>query len=315
MPLVLDASDRSLGKAMLTSTKKSSVPDVVYHYTSMNGLLGIIEGCIWATNILYLNDISEYNHFLTLAKKRLLQFRKHKSLYVLRLVATRKNRRPPAYMDVPFVASFTESRDSLAHWRSYCPQGNGVCIGLRTESIKAANLEKASEGGCQALFVPVGYLDPHDVKSLDKMIGKIFAEANSYFKAVESKFGRTPSVEDWVGYMRAGLELRASMTKHSSFNVEREYRLVALLYGQGKLVSFRPSRSSLIPYLKMRLPDPVPPTSASGRSRSAKSRFIDSVTIGPTPNLELSADAVLGMLQSRGFDVPVKTSSVPFRDW
>jgi len=44
---------------MLTSKEKSSVPDVVYHYTSMNGLLGIIEGYIWATNILYLNDISE----------------------------------------------------------------------------------------------------------------------------------------------------------------------------------------------------------------------------------------------------------------
>src|ERR1700756_2182500 len=98
---------------MLKSKKKSSIPDVVYHYTSMNGLLGIIEGCIWATSILYLNDISEYNHFLTLVKTRLLQLRKvHKLSYFSRVVATRKNRRPPAYMDVPFVASFSESRDS-----------------------------------------------------------------------------------------------------------------------------------------------------------------------------------------------------------
>jgi hypothetical protein len=301
---------------MLTSKKKSSVPDVVYHYTSMKGLLGIIEGCIWATNILYLSDISEYNHFLTLVKTRLLRLRKtHQLRYVSRVVATRKNRRPPAYMDVPFVASFTESRDSLAHWRSYCPQGNGVCIGLRTESIKAANLDKTHGGMCQAGFFAVEYLEPNDVKSLDKMIRKLSAESASIIEATESAFGRIASVRDRVGRLRAAFEVRAAMIKHSSFNVEREYRLLAWLYGQGELVSFRPSRSSLLPYLEMRLPDPVPSTSTSGRSRSSKSRFIDSVTIGPTPNLELSADAVLGILQSRGFDVPVKTSSVPFRDW
>jgi hypothetical protein len=236
---------------MLTSKKKSFIPDVVYHYTSMNGLLGIIEGCIWATNIRYLNDISEYNHFLTLVKTRLLQLRTpHKLRYVSRVVATRKNRRPPAYMDVPFVASFTESRDSLAHWRSYCPQGNGVCIGLRTESIKAANLEKAHKGRCQAGFFAVGYLEPNDVKSLDKMIGKILAQSDSNIEAIESASGRIASVEDRVGSLRAGLEVQAAMTKHSSFNVEREYRLLAWLYGQGELVSYRPSRSSLIPYLK-----------------------------------------------------------------
>jgi len=231
------------------------------------------------------------------------------------VVASRRNRRPPAYMDVPFVASFSESRDSLAHWRSYCPQGNGVCIGLRTESINAANLEKARKGMCQAGFFAVGYVEPNDVKRLDEMIDKILADSASTLDAMESAKGRIASLKNRVGMFRAGLELRAAMTKHSSFNVEREYRLLAWLYGQGELVSYRPSRSTLVPYLKMRLPDPAPSSSAFGRSRSPKARFIDSVTIGPTPHLELSADAVLGLLQSRGFDVPVKKSSVPFRDW
>ena len=42
----------------------SVIPRVVYHYTSMDAMLGIVEGCIWATNIRYLNDVSEYDHFL-----------------------------------------------------------------------------------------------------------------------------------------------------------------------------------------------------------------------------------------------------------
>ncbi|MDP3013182.1 MAG: hypothetical protein Q8M92_02985, partial [Candidatus Subteraquimicrobiales bacterium] len=38
-------------------------PKIVYHYTDINGLLGIIDsGCIWATHVSRLNDSSEYHH-------------------------------------------------------------------------------------------------------------------------------------------------------------------------------------------------------------------------------------------------------------
>ena len=60
-----------LGDAKLGNNETNSMPEVVYHYTSMNALLGIVDGDIWATNIQYLNDISEYTHFLELVKGRL----------------------------------------------------------------------------------------------------------------------------------------------------------------------------------------------------------------------------------------------------
>ena len=47
-------------------TKKKprrKTPDILYHYTSQEGLLGIIgTGNIWATDILYLNDATEYTY-------------------------------------------------------------------------------------------------------------------------------------------------------------------------------------------------------------------------------------------------------------
>ena len=37
--------------------------DNLYHYTTQEGLLGIVEkGEIWATNIFYLNDAAEFKH-------------------------------------------------------------------------------------------------------------------------------------------------------------------------------------------------------------------------------------------------------------
>lgn len=48
---------------MTNSEDKGNLPnqDILYHYTSLSGLKGIVEtGKIWATNILYLNDSEEF---------------------------------------------------------------------------------------------------------------------------------------------------------------------------------------------------------------------------------------------------------------
>ena len=48
---------------------------LIYHYTSINGLIGIIERkSIWATNILYLNDASELNYSKNILKEEIKHF-------------------------------------------------------------------------------------------------------------------------------------------------------------------------------------------------------------------------------------------------
>ena len=44
-------------------------PEYLYHYTSQKGILGILQtNKLWMTNILYLNDSSEFTY--TLDKER-----------------------------------------------------------------------------------------------------------------------------------------------------------------------------------------------------------------------------------------------------
>jgi hypothetical protein len=155
-----------------------TVPSVLYHYTSMTGLLGIIQGCIWATNIRYLNDISEYDHFLTLVRRRMPELGRHKTFPhpqlnksdLISKLTRRKKPHLPAYMDLPFVASFSQDRDSLVHWRSYCSQGNGVCIGIKTSWLRKAFLELADKNSVFAQLHPITYLRSDDVSSLDRLI-------------------------------------------------------------------------------------------------------------------------------------------------
>src|SRR5260370_6861358 len=46
-----------------------SAPRILYHYTAQDGLLGIIKSrCLWTTNIFYLNDSTEFNYALELAR-------------------------------------------------------------------------------------------------------------------------------------------------------------------------------------------------------------------------------------------------------
>ena len=40
----------------------SNVPEILYHYTDLNGFKGIIDSAqIWFSNLYFLNDRSEYN--------------------------------------------------------------------------------------------------------------------------------------------------------------------------------------------------------------------------------------------------------------
>ena len=53
--------------AQCVPTPTSELPEVIYHYTTQAGLLGIIgNGEIWASDLRYLNDSAEYHHALKL---------------------------------------------------------------------------------------------------------------------------------------------------------------------------------------------------------------------------------------------------------
>jgi hypothetical protein len=89
----------------------------LYHYTSVNGLRGIIDsGNVWATHLGFLNDLSEGQALRVDAE------------YRARLDET--DRRSPV-----FVASFCRHVDAyqmrnglLSQWRGYAGEGGGYCV-------------------------------------------------------------------------------------------------------------------------------------------------------------------------------------------
>jgi hypothetical protein len=115
------------------------VPEYLYHYTTAEGLIGIVKNReIWATDIFYLNDQREFRHGIKLAVEELQGkgiyegYRKH-------VPATTSMLGSVAPLTFPvrvYVSCFSTEADSLGLWRSYCPRG-GYAIGFRYDDLDA----------------------------------------------------------------------------------------------------------------------------------------------------------------------------------
>ncbi len=134
-----------------------SEPDILYHYTSQAGLLGILASDrIWATDIYTLNDWTEFRLLFTSASMQLLADAFNsglpddidadaKQMMMDRVLAERnfpklleiiKADPPNGERDGVFVCSFTAAGDLLSQWRGYSYSSQGFSLGFDTTLLK-----------------------------------------------------------------------------------------------------------------------------------------------------------------------------------
>lgn len=113
------------------------LPDVLYHYTSIEGFKGIIDSKeIWATAANHLlNDPTEITHAkeiaLEILRKRKSDFNGKGELYNNCKSAIESSDRSKKFR---CICSFSEEGDLLSQWRAYCPKG-GVSVGFSVPRI------------------------------------------------------------------------------------------------------------------------------------------------------------------------------------
>ena len=167
------------------SAPPPTLPEVVYHYTSLDTMMKIVEHRqIWATALPYLNDSKERTFLFEAVKMRLSQLEAHDAsldpeLDLLFLGPT-DPRTITSFADEAFVACFAEHGDSLMHWRAYCPQQSGVAIGFRTRCLSESEIAEKRAAGMivpPVRFSKVGYIDSKDTKTVDSVIHYAYATA------------------------------------------------------------------------------------------------------------------------------------------
>jgi len=191
-----------IGLGVLITENPSSI---IYHYTDINGLLGMVAtGKIWATHVSRLNDSSEYGHGIKVVADCVQQSMPATSRTLVDEILSKFKKVET------FVASYSTKPDLLSQWRSYSGGGVGYCLGLATDGI--ATLDHRTP-----LLEPVIYRDSQAQQVISTMLERVdeFFQ-NNEFGEVEAGF--------LLGAVGATLANLACMIKHPAFEEEAEYR-------------------------------------------------------------------------------------------
>jgi hypothetical protein len=95
-------------------------PEILYHYTSADGLCGIVESrAVWASIIHFLNDAEEFQYAISIEQELLKERGSAEASEVL-----------STFLDWITSAnvcafSLTAEGDLLSQWRAYCPASGG----------------------------------------------------------------------------------------------------------------------------------------------------------------------------------------------
>ena len=219
---------------------------LLYHYTSLAGLLGISRSrSLYASAARYLNDSAEIKHFSKLLKAE-AHLRKSSSASekLIRLYnqfeVWIEQRMIGNWGLVPFVSCFSSNPDQLSQWRGYCPPGKGISIGFKiSDLVASAQAQKFRFGPC--LYDPAAQdqLAREALNDLEAHLGEYPEDSDP------PKWHQSQSFHGLFEAVYPGLIQLACLMKDESFREESEWRVVSTPIGdfRNSEIKFRGKRS------------------------------------------------------------------------
>jgi hypothetical protein len=292
------------------------IPNVFYHYTSAEGLIGILSSkTIWMTELRYMNDMSELQYAKDKISSRLRIYIEKPNIndiqkeFLKRIVSAFD---PFSSGNAVFSASFCESGNLLSQWRAYGGKGGGYAIGFDfLHTIRFLNkrcvLRKVIYDKQMQDNVVDGVIDKYLSAIAKETTGRAMSNINQddFVPAICQAFSGT-----------AG-ELMFSF-KHPDFHEEKEWRLVHHMNinprfnRSGEIPAFRSYDGNVIPYISV---------SFSNAAEASKDDTfgcpfpIVKLFIGPTINADLNTESIKYLLSNMNPDgtTDINKSDIPLR--
>jgi Protein of unknown function (DUF2971) len=289
----------------------------IYHYTDVNGLLGIInKKTLWATDIHYLNDSSEYLYGLE-KYNQVIQNRPDKDDHILQTNGNDSTR---------YAICFSSEPNLLSQWRAYAEDGYGYCIGFDAKAV----MSDVSKTTIYPRLESVRYGEE-----------KISEYINSELDLIETRFGDLKNSTDEFAryqldfferlsyeteddyetrkdllhkghyrYLNTDRDIRIreikegiiGFCKHPGFLEEFEIRILLNIYGT-EILNYRKNNGILIPYFEVKI-------------KSEIKDIVTDIYVGPNLNFELARNSLLGFLGSQNTYIDpeiIKPSGIPYR--
>ena len=129
----------------LAARVRHSPPPILYHYTSADGVIGILSSKeLWATNIEFLNDTNEILEAVRVARNIIENLIDRDTFsHGEKLLMNKMREHAGSAAKRFYVVSFSETSDSLLHWQAYCSGSGGYAIGFPSKHLSGLALEKS----------------------------------------------------------------------------------------------------------------------------------------------------------------------------
>ena len=279
-------------------------PPLLYHYTNVDGLMGIISGHkLWATHINYLNDSSEIVYTRSLVEEAI----RKKATEVQSEIASAFIEKAYQSFDLTqvvdvYVSCFCEDGDLLSQWRGYAQRGDGYAIGVGAEALFESGFR-----GLKFFFGKVEYSRDKQERVIQSIITMVIdglAQLTGGMSLQEAE----STINQCCEVLRQSLWHLLAASKNALFSEENEWRAMCLLPKRETLkrVQFRSSGNKLIPYIEVAFARP--------QDTPVQSFPIAQIFHGPTLHPELSKSSLKLLLGRYGYPhVEVMGSKIPLR--
>lgn len=211
---------------------RSQIPEGrLFHYTSLKGVWGIFTSkSIWATDILYLDDTTEYMLAYELVKKKWNNFRDSMGGHIAGAFLVpfwaELKKKPGSHAmgihtEAVYVCSFS-TRDNRIAWEAYGNHGRGYAIGFDYNDL-------INPMHNQSFFlVPCQY----DTEMHSRIIDAFLERARDIFRMTQASFargGRQIEVAGEIAAKKAYLDFLqvAPMLKSPDWKEDSEWRLIS----------------------------------------------------------------------------------------
>ncbi|MDV4181067.1 MULTISPECIES: DUF2971 domain-containing protein [Rhizobium] len=279
------------------TTVGQPIPDRLYHYTSSEGLKGIIESnCIRFADAMFMNDGSETVHGMYLFAQILTDFMADKPDDEKSLAEELKQELAvTANIMRPIIFCMSAEQNLLNQWRDY-----GADVVPYSIEFDTYVLQRSNEFTFPVYLAKVIYEIHYQQHLLLKLIAAIYQRAKDIPAGLEisqelkSQLLKAVAIEIlWLLYR----------FKNPAFAAEQEWRLIShgdsvAYYTQPR---FRTSRLGVIPFYEF-------------RATKSLTLPIRSVLVGPSPYSNMSNMALQQFLAAHGYGgVATNYSTIPIR--
>lgn len=281
--------------SVLDILKEQKPPDDLFHYTTQEGLLGIIRNRnLRATKVICLNDASEFQLALKLAKEILTNFKNEEESIIFKIDKLREEIDSIQMLNI-FVSSFSKNGDQLSQWRAYGNPSGGYAIGFHGPKLFV-------EAKKQGFFMAqCEYREEKQKEYITSLIEKYLSkDLNAFGVDKVDKKTRTIKIAAFTDFWKE-LSSLAPIIKHKGFYEEEEWRIITESAMSSSKVSYREGSTYIIPFCEF--------------SFNFPEQLIKSITIGPTPHREISKNALRMFLQKHGLSIEIKFTEIPYRNW